>query len=91
MVLNLGGFLPPSCVLNAPCKVYNEYSVICGTYKEPALDIAEVISSTMEQCKKVHTISQVFLPNFILGNIISRYTLHILHYPIIIRLPMRVS
>ena len=46
--------------------------------------------STKEWTKLVHTISQVFVPNFVFGVYITRYNFHFIHSPINVRLPIRV-
>ena len=51
---------------------------------------AEVTCRNKEWHKHVHTISLVFVPKFILGIIIPRYNFHILHYLIIIWIPIQV-
>ena len=51
---------------------------------------AKVTCSTKEWHKHGHTISQVFLPRFMFGICIPRYTFNVLHSPIMVRLPIRV-
>ena len=91
MVLNCGGLCTLSCIHNTYCDVNHEHPVLYRTCGEHVLDISEVACRTNVRYKHVHTISYVFVPKFILGIIIPRYTFHIIHFPIMIRLPIWVS
>ena len=89
MVPNSGGLSPPDCIQKAPCNMHHAHPVLCRTCREPVFDIAEVKFRTKEWHKQLHTISQVFkLMSF--GIFIPRYTFHVLHYPIMIWIPIRV-
>ena len=70
------------------CIINNLYSVeLLGSLY---WRFVEVTCRTKERDKQVHIISQVFVPKFILGIRVPKYTFHILHYPIIICLLIRV-
>ena len=55
-----------------------------------ALNFTEVTCRTKERHKYLHTISQVFVPKFVSWIYIPKYTFNVLHYHILIWLPLRV-